>query len=331
MAIKTVNSANLAEYVAERTAQKAPDLQTAEQMTAAVNQMADAKNNPIVEAKETTPSLSDAVDPGKLEPTAAKQKKNNPVQPRIDELTREKRELEEFAESEYEMRLRAEKRIGDLETELKTAKPAPVVEEKKEEIEPDPSKYTDQKEFLKDWGAWNRAQALKDFNAEQALAKARERQAEMDLRIASQVEDARKEFSDFDEVIADGARAEQKNPIVPMHIKEAIYESDVGAYLAYHLRKHPEDEARIYKMSPVAAVKELGKLELKYTKDTKGVATSDVSTKPSTNIETSRAPSPPPKLQGQAAGIVVSDISKPMNFKDYRAQRMDQMRARNRR
>jgi hypothetical protein len=129
MAIKTVNSANLAEYVAERNLQKAPDLQTAEQMTEAVNKMADAKS-PIVEAKETKPNVSGAPEPSNEEPTA----KKNPVQPRIDELTRQKRELEEFAESEYDMRLRAERRIGELETELKTAKPEVKAEVAKEDV-----------------------------------------------------------------------------------------------------------------------------------------------------------------------------------------------------
>src|ERR1700744_2745034 len=135
MAIKSVTNANLAEYVAERQIKPA-EIQTPEQMTAAVEKIAEVVN-PIVEAKETKPNVSGAPDPGEQEPTA---KKKNPVQPRIDELTAQKRELEEFAESEYEMRLRAERRIGELENELKNAKPAPKAEEVKEDLEPDPTK-----------------------------------------------------------------------------------------------------------------------------------------------------------------------------------------------
>jgi hypothetical protein len=326
MAIKSVTNANLAEYVAERAEIKSPDLQTAEQITELVNRRAEG-NNPVVEAKETTPSISDAVDPGKQEPTAAKQKKNNPVQPRIDELTREKRELEEFAESEYEMRLRAERRIGELETELKTAKPAPVVEERKEAVEPDPTKYTDQKEFLKDWGAWNRAQALKEFNAEQGRIAAQKAAEEQNARLAAQIEQAKADLPDFVEVIEGARREEEKAPFVPEHVKAAILDSEVGAYLAYHLRKHPDDEKRIYALTPAKALLELGKLELKYTKD--GKASAKTSTTPL--LETSKAPPPPPKLSGNAQGVVSSDMSKPMSFKDYRSQRLEQMRQRGRR
>jgi hypothetical protein len=229
MAIKSVTNANLAEYVAERTISKPADLQTAEAMTAAISKMADAKADAVVvEAKETKPTASTAPDPGKQEPTA----KKNPVQPRIDELTREKRELEEFAESEYGLRLRAEKRIGDLEAELKTKAPAEAA--KVEEIEPDPAKYTDQKEFLKDWGGWNRKQALKEFNAEQARINLQAQVEQQATRLAAQVEKAREEFSDFNEVIESGLSI-----VVPNHIKQAIMESEVGAYLAYHLRKNP--------------------------------------------------------------------------------------------
>lgn len=335
MAIKSVTNANLAEYVAERTA-KGTDIQNGEQMAAKVLSIADAKSTKvdetagIVEAKETKPSVSGAPDPGEQEPTA---KKKNPVQPRIDELTAQKRELEEFAESEYEMRLRAERRIGELETELKTAKPAVVAEVKPEEIEPDPTKYTDQKEFLKDWGAWNRKEALKEFNKVEADRQAQVAIQEQNRRIAAQIEQAKADLPDFVEVI-EGAR--QANPFVPEHIKVAIIESDVGAQLAYHIRKNPEDEKRLYALSPAKALLELGKLELKYTKkaEASGDSSSDTSTKTSQDTSTnnlSKAPPPPPRLKGQEGGIVTANISAPMNFKDYRAARLDQMRANKRR
>ncbi len=328
MAIKTVNNDNLAAYVAERSI-KPTDIQNGDQMAAAVNKIADAKKEPpvVIEAKETKPNVTGAPDPGEQEPTA---KKKNPVQPRIDELTAQKRELEEFAESEYELRLRAEKRIGELEDELKSAKPVKAeAEVVKEDVEPDPSKYTDQKDFLKDWGAWNRKEAQKEFRAEQERQKQTELQELQNQRLSAQIEQAKQDLPDFVEVIESAAR---KEAVVPNHIRAAILDSEVGAYLAYHLRKHPEEETRIYGLTPAKALLELGKLELKYTKEGKAASAAASSTRPSTdNIETSKAPPPPPKLKGAEGGVVVTNISAPMNFKDYRAARLDQMRASRRR
>lgn len=323
MAIKSVTSANLAEYVAERNI-KPTEIQTPEQMTDAVNKIADVVN-PVIEAKETKPNITGAPDPGDQEPTA---KKKNPVQPRIDELTAQKRELEEFAESEYELRLRAEKRIGELETELKTAKPVEVkAEVKQEELEPDPTKYTDQKEFLKDWGKWNRNEALKEFNKVEADRKLQADQAQINARIATQIEAAKADLPDFVEVIEAAGR---ENPFVPEHIKMAILDSDVGAHLAYHIRKNPEEEKRLYALTPAKALLELGKLELKYTK---AEVSSEASTKTSTTTDTktTKAPPPPPSLKGKEPGIVPTNISAPMNFKDYRAARLEQLRTNKRR
>lgn len=324
MAIKSVTNANLAEYVAERTA-KGSEIQTGEQMAAKVEAIAEAKKeSPVVEAAATAEIKSP--DPGVQEPTA---KKKNPVQPRIDELTREKRELEEFAESEYEMRLRAERRIGELENELKAAKPVeqPKVEEEKE---PDPTKYTDQAAFLKDWGAWNRKQALKEFNEQAARERQAAEAAVQAERLKKQVEIARAEFSDFDEVISDGMRKEGKDLTVPNHVKAAILDSDVGAHLAYYLRKNPAEEARIYALKPAKALLELGKLEMQFTKKADVATSASDSKPPVTTIETSKAPPPPPSLS-QASGIVPQDMSKPMDFKSYRNARLEQMRQRARR
>lgn len=320
MAIKSVTSANLADYVAERQIKPA-EIQTPEQMTDAVNKIADV----VVEAKETKPNVTGAPDPGEQEPSA---KKKNPVQPRIDELTAQKRELEEFAESEYEMRLRAERRIGELEADLKAAKPEPTKVVKEEELEPDPTKYTDQKDFLKDWGKWNRNEALKEFNKIEAERQFQVEQGKMNARIAAQIETAKADLPDFVEVIE---AAGKENPFVPEHIKMAILDSDVGAHLAYHIRKNPEEEKRLYALTPAKALLELGKLELKYTKEATSTDVVSIKTSTTDSTNTTKAPPPPPSLKGKEAGIVPTNTSAPMNFKDYRNARLEQQRGNKRR
>ena len=316
MSIKTVDNSNLAEYVAERTA-KATELQTPSQVTEAVTRIAEAKGeSPVIEAKETKPNVAGAPDPGVQEPTA----KKNPVQPRIDELTRQKRELEEFAENEYDMRLRAERRIGELEESLKSSKPSPA-EIAKEDKEPDPATYTDQALFIKEWGAWNRKEAIKEFNQLQENIAEQRRIAIKEADLGKQIEEARAEIEDFDEVINTG-----RDVKIPDHINEALLESDYTAKLAYYLRKNPEERDRLYGLPRAKALLELGKLEMKYTKaDAKALA--DASVKPSTITETTKAPAPPPKLKGNDGGVVVTNLTGPMNFKDYKRLSLEQKRS----
>src|SRR5689334_5813097 len=103
MAIQTVTNSNLVEFVEKRQALGAmPEMPPAD--------VAKPDSGVVATGGET---ISDAPDPGKAEPSA----KTNPVQPRINELTRLKKEAEEFAEEEYNKRVMAERRIGELEAE----------------------------------------------------------------------------------------------------------------------------------------------------------------------------------------------------------------------
>ena len=55
------------------------------------------------------------------------------------------------------------------------------------------------------------------------------------------------------------------------HIAQAVLESDVGAQLDFHLLTNPQDAERLSKLSPMNALKEIGKLEMKYTGAVKSV------------------------------------------------------------
>src|SRR5882672_7615196 len=106
MAIRTVTTENLSAYVDERQL-KTGSIQTDAQMTTAVNARADAQaegkkdEKPVIKA--TTETVSDAPEPTGGEPTAkaqadidkAKAGTDPAVQKKIDQLTREKRELDE--------------------------------------------------------------------------------------------------------------------------------------------------------------------------------------------------------------------------------------------
>lgn len=346
MAIKTVTQANLADHVAEKRAQGA-NISTQEQVAA----IAVAASKPQEKPEEGKPEEGSrivATGEEKLEgaapepqgtPQPPKQRKENPVQARIDELTREKRELEEFAEGEYTGRISAQRRIQELEGQLAALQPKPQ-EKVEEDPEPKPSAYKEgeNEKFLSDWGAWNRRQAKREFEAEQTKkAQEAEQQRlmqEANERRANSVKSAREAFADFDEVIkqADQSVAMQRLPAPPAHIQAVLQDSDYSAHLLYHFATNPDEAKRIFNLRPARAALELGRLETKFAKGEPAKQAEP----PATNAAapaatpTSRAPPPMPSLTA-GPGDVPWDPSAPQPFREYMRHRIDENRRNGRR
>lgn len=76
----------------------------------------------------------------------------------------------------------------------------------------------------------------------------------------TQVEKARDEIEDFDEVCA------ESESIVTAHMSQAILESEQGALIAYHLAKNPAEAERISKLSPSKQAAAIVTLEEKVAK-----------------------------------------------------------------
>lgn len=324
MAIKVVNSDNLAEHVASKT--NGSDLSSAANIEAAAIRAMPAE---VIKADGETPvvatgaeSVSAAPDPGEQTPTAAKERSGNSVQKRIDELTRQRKEIEEFAETEYEARLQAQRRIDELEKQLKASAPAEETPKETELIEPDPGKYTDQALFNKD---------LRDYWRKVAAEEARKQIEARDLAVAQEAHrvvleeranQARVEISDFDTVMEQGKRS---GVLYPAHMIAAFEESEVGAKLLYHLIKDDELRKRISAMSPAKALLALGKIEQEYTPKAKGKEPDSVTTN---QPVISRAPAPITPLKGEG-GSVPSDLSQPMPFHEYKRLKLQERRNRN--
>jgi len=142
----------------------------------------------------------------------------------------------------------------------------------------------------------------------------------MDELLTERVELARKTIEDFDEVIKSRDNARRN---VPPHIVAAIRESALGPQLAYHMAKHPDEEARIYRMSPAQALLALGKIELDYEPKAKAEEPPKVAKPP----PQTKAPAPITPLKGESA-VVPEDLSQPMDFKAYKQRRLQELRAR---
>lgn len=98
-----------------------------------------------------------------------------------------------------------------------------------------------------------------DAKAAEARAHAAEQQR-VGLRVEAfrdQAEEAKKVYADFDQVVA----LASDRRFVSDDLSLMILESDQSADLAYHLGKNPALAVQLSQMSPVAAARELGRIE----------------------------------------------------------------------
>ena len=210
------------------------------------------------------------------------------VQPRIDELTRARREAER--EASYW------RGIAQQGQAQQSAPAAP--------IKPTPDKYDDYGEYV---------EALTDWKADQAVAKRMDQDNTRKVvetrtqTFAERQVAARAVMPDYDAVVG------SSDTPIANHVGEAIMESDRGPELAYHFAKNPDVLQNLNGMSPTQAAREIGKLEATLpTKTTPAV--------PSKKLSTTPAPANASVTQGRATAPALANAS----MDEYMAQRKSQ-------
>lgn len=184
------------------------------------------------EEKDETPAPIEAADGRK-----------SGVAKRIDELVKLREEARRDAE--YWRKIAIEK-LGAAKKDA-SASPAPSGGKGEK---PDPSKFKTYDQYV---------EALTDWKVREKMsleAEARRRD-EAGRRLAERITAAEKKYPDFRNVAL--------NPdvsITPLMF-EAIVESEAGAEVAYFLGKHPDEAERLSRLSPLSAVKEIGRIEAK--------------------------------------------------------------------
>lgn len=251
---------------------------------------AEAAAPPVV---ETPAEIHDRDDKGRF---------RNPVQPRIDELTRKVRENEREAAF---WRARAE-------AAEKPPTPAPE--------KPTPEKYDD-------YGAY--VEALADFKADEKVKAALEAH---DKKAAekSQVEtrqttwqtrkaEAAKTIPDIDAVLS------TSDVDVANHVSAELLESEFGPQIAYKLAKDPALAEKLNAMAPNEAARAIGRLEATFGTATPAIAAAEPETAqdpaPIVEVKTTKAP-PPVKPIGQGRSTQV-DLAK-ADMDDYVKARVAQ-------
>ena len=259
-------------------AERTPNVVTSENLSAFHAKSLD------IAPKVETPPVEVKTDPA---PAANAEKKEPKVAPpKADETETSQETQEPLEETPKERKARESRerwqertqRLFDLEREnaelkAKLNPPAEVPDE-----EPDPSKYTDIAKYRDDLKKWERAQVLKEQKAEEAKREAQRIESEWTER----VKHAAQAIPDFQSVLSGS------NVAVPGWVRDAIKTSEVGPNLLYHLAKNPEEAEKINKMTPVAAVRYIGKLETAL----ENKPSPEPEAKTETPVQVSNAPAP---------------------------------------
>ena len=267
VAANVVTSENLAEFNAKR--------------------LGLADREAVVEATPTEPQEQSEPVEAKEEATATEDRKQNPkLEKRFSEITKQREAAREEARKEREAREALEARLKEVES-----RSAPQEAPKADNGEPQPNQFTDMYEYAK---------ALTDYQVEKRMSEieirkqAEQQQNEKKQVIDSfvkRVEAAKASLPDFDEMVGSA------DVTVSNEVRDAIWESDVGPQILYHLAENPDVAEKLKSMSVAAANRFIGKLEAQFEPQTKPV------------VGKSKAPAPINPIRSAANGRDVSLIT----------------------
>jgi hypothetical protein len=157
----------------------------------------------------------------------------------------------------------------------------------------------DYQEALTDWKLDDRERKRQAAEAER---EAREASEKVQAAWSKQVKAASKVHEDYEDVI-DTVKAPEGPGVAAA--RQAMLEDDNGAEILYYLAKHPADMKRIAALSPVSAVREIGKLSASFTP-------APENGKP----KVTGAPKPPPP-SGRPSKVTSESLDDPEVVKDY--------------
>jgi hypothetical protein len=252
---------------------------------------------------EPTETQSQSEPLGEDEATATEERKRNPkLELRFEKITKQREEARQEAKREREARESLEAKVRELEGRGQA--------ETQPTGEPKPENFSDMYEYAK---------ALTDYRVEQRMGEEKQKdaqakqQAEREKVISAwtdRVKAAKSEMPDFDDMVGSA------DVVVSNEVRDAIFESDVGPRILYHLAENPEFAEKLSGMTVASALRSIGKLEAQYEK-----------TEPTskTVVGKSKAPAPINPIRSAANGRDVpltSDGKFEGSYQAYKAARM---------
>lgn len=216
----------------------------------------------------------------------------NAIQNRIDELTRNWR-------GEQRARETVERELHDLRSQLAQAKATSA--------EPRLEQFKTYDEFVDAKAAWKAEQIvaakldefqrnnLQTFEQRNQQERAAHAAQQFDHALSAVEKDGAAKFKDFAEVVANG-------PKLGPQVGTMVLQTEAPAEISYYLAKNPEHGIAIASMHPLAAMREIGKLEAQFT-----------------SKRVTSAP-PPPTTVGQSSKAT-SGLSDELSAKEWYARR----------
>ncbi len=239
------------------------------------------------------PKEESSEEPLPEEKVEEKPKDKDPVQRRIDEITKKRRDAERERDYEHTKRL-------ELEEELKKAKSA-VPQGDKPKIE----NFETEVEYLEALADWKIEQKFKveteKISKETASVDEKKAIDETYQELDEKMEKGRIKYDDFNELVLN------EDLKISESMVEAILLSDTAEDVLYYLGKHPEEAADIAKLSPLKVAHELGKIEARLSIPP-----------PPPKKKTTNAPEPITPVK--TTGVIEHDPSQ-MTPREYRAWR----------
>jgi hypothetical protein len=267
---------NMAEFAANKLGLAAPS---------------EAVNTEPQEQSESTESENDA--------TSVEDRKQNPkLEKRFTAITKQREAAREEARREREARESLEVKLRDYEDKAKTKV------EVKSNQEPQPNEFSDMYEYAK---------ALTDYRVDQRMGEEKQKEAQAKVQAernqvintwAKRVESAKSEMPDFEDMIGSADVA------VSNEVRDAIFESEVGPRILYHLAENPEIAEKLQGMTLTRALATIGKLEGQFEK-------AEPQTKPT--VGRSKAPAPINPIKASANGPVTELDSNRQFHGNYQA------------
>lgn len=220
-------------------------LDIVEEPTVDINEPSESKaTNPITDPQVEEPEIKE--EPSKPE-SPKEDGVEKAVQKRIDKAIARQKE--------------AENRASDLEKRLAALEQRSTSPKEVDDKEPTLDKFDSFDEYVAAKAEWVAAKKIDTVLSEREQREkeeraARERQTTLDSW-NKRVKDATVEIPDFEEVLADS-----DVPMTPV-MQDAIMDSDIGPKLAYFLATNPDEAMRIASLSPIAAIRAIGRIEEK--------------------------------------------------------------------
>lgn len=238
---------------------------------------------------------------------AQEPKKKGGFQKRIDKLT--KRVSERERELEY-WKQEAMKKATGASQETKESVQAPRYDYSSEK--PSLDSFETHAEYIEALTDWKLEQRDRDQQLKQRQSEIQTSQQQKADAYKAKIQEFRKTCSDFDEVVEEVAEIP-----LSLALEELLLDSPIGAQLSYELAKNKEELLRLNSLSPMAAAREIGKLEHRLnTSESKPV-----------ERKLTKAPAPLATV-GKGSASIAKAINDPtLSFAEYEKLRLQQLKS----